>query len=1164
MSVQPTPLWSREDVKRIYHQNLYLSQTEQGYRKLGELRNFSHEHSLIWLLEIFQSAIKAGAQTVLIRDIPGEGFLITHDNHHRPEQGITLEELEMFCGLSTSKKTLTAVGLKSIFYFFKIVSLVTVSALSGSVRFDVGGEFPLQRSDFLKAILPSWIPGEIQSKTLLNTSFLLIGCRFSWKVMANAIACFLSASSVLRSVLRVYGLDNIQYFSGSVKLSGPLIVTPPQCPTFVVKIPWRPSVETCKILQSQVTNNSIRYPSSSSVSGFVKLPLSRNEQPTNLFNDSFVFSTFPTLDMTGLPFSMDGPFLLDANRFHVQWENGFGQWNTDIISHCLPEFICQFASWLPSYLRTLQDATSFRNELHEGINIIFSWGKKQHNLDVNEAQNRHGTLLDAFQSPHEKKKLCGRLCKVPFLPLSCGSDWNQVTWVSLQEVIWPIEKNQSSPIANSWFASLPHAHHLCPCLPILDDSQMKLIYSLATWIPHDLLRFDSSYLASMMWLDLNQWYSSFETSQENERNSGLQQLWKLCKGDEKETGLGLSMLPCVPTQRFCFGERKSRKKTFRCLHEEFYLIPNRSSQETSQWLSLIQQCLDDGTFEYHQVSADMSDQFSKWIHSDPGDSWFDQILTRDIFSLQFINRLLHSVENESTRFSLALEFVLQKRHSCVQFWSIDSSPTTGYSIVEVSCDSLLSPFPQKWLPTPELHFKYSQMTHTLKRFSIDSRLADALLSEAKCSELKKSCLGGLFQFLIQRCSESPLKDRQDLLLDWKLLNFAKEMKGDLLPYLLVHIPMDQLKQTFYRNSDSQVSPTAVRPSQWVREISCFLPQWRLIPSLTGLCQELEAVCAHEIKSNFVSILKSLLERSQRLHLPSLEELHRRDVTMRSWFTNRDWVANAEYQLKRSFVSSSLTLLPEYPLLIDDEWEIRSNRSEFGKGDLLFCSSDGKYVAVVELKASTWRSPSVVKDQARKYANLFNQLYDVKGVRGYTVWTTSPHLITSSCCPDPVLVCSIGEDLPTVSFPQIIQSRPSIIDNTENTLKDCSSIPSLASTLPHLDEFLPSQRGRIEEEEVMVEEGEKGREKENDVTNIESSVLTVVLLLSTSLLLILLLLTLLLPSLLLLMAMTTTRARSCQHQHSAVPGLCLPEKFHSSPFSNPVSVTAGKISKFLSC
>jgi hypothetical protein len=122
------------------------------------------------------------------------------------------------------------------------------------------------------------------------------------------------------------------------------------------------------------------------------------------------------------------------------------------------------------------------------------------------------------------------------------------------------------------------------------------------------------------------------------------------------------------------------------------------------------------------------------------------------------------------------------------------------------------------------------------------------------------------------------------------------------------------------------------------------------------------------------------------------------------------VTNAEYQLKRSFVSSSLTLLPEYPLLIDDEWEVRANRSDLGKGDLLFSSRDGRYVAVVEVKASSSKSPEVVKDQARKYATLYYQLHDVEGVRGYIVRTPSPHLaMSSSCCPDPVFVCCIGKD-----------------------------------------------------------------------------------------------------------------------------------------------------------
>jgi hypothetical protein len=388
---------------------------------------------------------------------------------------------------------------------------------------------------------------------------------------------------------------------------------------------------------------------------------------------------------------------------------------------------------------------------------------------------------------------------------------------------------------------------------------MKLVYLLLSQISPELLRFDSSDFISLMWADLNRWYFSFGASGVDERNDALLFLWKLCKG-----GAGISMLPCVPTQRICFGSRNNcNHLTFKCLDEDFYFLSytNSSEQEidTSQWFSLIQQCLSLGTFEYHQVTQDVSDLFSRWVNSNPRDSWLSQIQTKNIFSLDFINQLLRSVENESSRFSLALEFVLQKHRTGApdaQFWSIDSTLGTNTHLIEVPRDFIISPLPPQWLPTPELHAKYSQLTRLFPTFSIDFRLADALLSESRCSELRKSSLDGLFQFLIQKTSgwtqdESQvlkfpsrhLRSESSSINDWKLLDHVQVMKGDLLPYLLAIFPMDELKKTFYRNSEETRSQSAAGlcPSSWVKEISCYLPQWSLIPSLVDLCRQLEVV-----------------------------------------------------------------------------------------------------------------------------------------------------------------------------------------------------------------------------------------------------------------------------------------------------------------------------------
>jgi hypothetical protein len=1034
-------LWDGEDVKNIHQKNLQLYQSEIGQKMLRMLRHFQggdrtgpNSNSPIWILEILQNAIDAGAKTLRIHRIPGEGFLITHDNFHRAEQGITLEELQALCNISTTTKSLTSVGFfgigfKSIFYVFKRVTLQTVSAPGGGVCLDVGGEIPLERSDLLKAVLPTWTTSRIlAADKLLNTSFFLTGCRFDETQVAKAVSDFLSNSSLLRSVLKVHGLENIYYSSKADNISMSL-AAPSACDTFVARVSWRPSTQAYQTLQRLRDLDIPRDQTgvndySAMVSGFLKLPLCRDVQghASNIASKSFVFCTFPTHDLTGLQFSVDGPFLLDANRLHLRWESGCGEWNTEIISQCLPELICQFASWLPSYLSTIADPTSFKNELHEGLNIILSWGNKKRKLDYAETRNIHDTLMTVFQSlTSERSSLCDQLSTIPFIPLRNGKESNQVTWISLREVIWPADARQTStslhshPIADSWFALLPNAHYLYPSLPNLDDHQMKLLYALVSWVSPELLRYDTNSFKCLTFADMKRWYCSFPESRKEERNAGLVQIWKKCLAEN-------SPLPCLPTQKICTNS-KGTALVFKALHEEFYFVPTPSSTELapfipSKWSSLIQQCIDLGKFEYYQIPVELNPLFK------------DETLSRlpkSTMSLNFVNQLLHSLEDDNVRFPLALEFVLEKSYNQSFFWVIDSSLTTGCSIIQVKTGSILSPLPQEWLPTPALHTKYLQLTSSSsQRFSIDSRLSKSF-SEYHCGWLKSSCLMGLLQLLIEKiCGftkdellalefASPLHSVQTRtgwgskrgydLKDWKFSTFGKAMKSDLLPYLLVRFPIGDLRGTFYRSTDTQFSPTGHRPSQWVREIIPYLSQWKLIPSLTDLCQELETVLTKE-PNLLPTTVKTISSTADRLPLPSLEELRRRDQVMRYLFAHRNWVTNAEYELKRSFVSSSLTLLPDFPLLIDDEWEVSANRTDLGRGDLLFCSSDGKKVAVVELKANSSSTAESVKDQARNYATLYHQMYVVETVRGYIVRKSSS-LLTFSSSPVPEFVCVIG-------------------------------------------------------------------------------------------------------------------------------------------------------------
>lgn len=117
---------------------------------------------------------------------------------------------------------------------------------------------------------------------------------------------------------------------------------------------------------------------------------------------------------------------------------------------------------------------------------------------------------------------------------------------------------------------------------------------------------------------------------------------------------------------------------------------------------------------------------------------------------------------------------------------------------------------------------------------------------------------------------------------------------------------------------------------------------------------------------------------------NLLEIERRDRELRTYLNGRLWNKNSEDSLKQTLVCNSYQLLPEHPYLIENEWEVVPNRTDKGRGDLVFTDGDRAFFAVVELKwinqLDTNRNKSItvnnrkkrkkVKEQAVKYAKLF--------------------------------------------------------------------------------------------------------------------------------------------------------------------------------------------------
>lgn len=124
----------------------------------------------------------------------------------------------------------------------------------------------------------------------------------------------------------------------------------------------------------------------------------------------------------------------------------------------------------------------------------------------------------------------------------------------------------------------------------------------------------------------------------------------------------------------------------------------------------------------------------------------------------------------------------------------------------------------------------------------------------------------------------------------------------------------------------------------------------------------------------------------------LTEVKRRNDILRAYFRGRDWDQGTEATLTRELVLSSHDLLPEFPYLIDHEWEEVPGRTQHGRGDLLFTDGASRY-AVVEVKSITasgnnTNRRTAVECQARRYLEAAQARFPGAEVVAY-VYTDDP-------------------------------------------------------------------------------------------------------------------------------------------------------------------------------
>ena len=123
------------------------------------------------------------------------------------------------------------------------------------------------------------------------------------------------------------------------------------------------------------------------------------------------------------------------------------------------------------------------------------------------------------------------------------------------------------------------------------------------------------------------------------------------------------------------------------------------------------------------------------------------------------------------------------------------------------------------------------------------------------------------------------------------------------------------------------------------------------------------------------------------------EIRYRNKIISDYHLSRTWDENKEFLLKSELIMSSKTLMPIYPYVVEDEWEVIADKSDEGMGDLVFTDGNGNF-AVVEVKYLDLQSTGdtacsrrtkkrqKVKEQAVKYAEIYRKKKFVKSVKSF--------------------------------------------------------------------------------------------------------------------------------------------------------------------------------------
>ena len=340
------------------HREFYGSSKGRGILKAPEL---SFDHRWIYLFELVQNALDAGARAISIQERKEDASLVFQHNGDKKLCEEDVKKLSEMFGSTKSASSIgfMGIGFKSLFLRFQEVR---VSGWDWFFRFEIGHEtgeqFGDAQFDFLGAVLPIWDPTIGQPDRNFTTRFELRKIiPSSFEIRRDLDSFFSNEEDSLLAILAEAGLRTLilngqewnlsvnATSSGTFRVNAEVGGEYKAWQLFSVK--YQPSNEAIRRflehrkiypLEGEKTYAEVSRPRR--VLGV--LPLDADGKPKTSVRGR-VYATLPTDVLLPFGLHINADWLLDISRTGLR-EIEYNQWQRELVDH-IADVLVRFLVW---------------------------------------------------------------------------------------------------------------------------------------------------------------------------------------------------------------------------------------------------------------------------------------------------------------------------------------------------------------------------------------------------------------------------------------------------------------------------------------------------------------------------------------------------------------------------------------------------------------------------------------------------------------------------------------------------------------------------------------------------------------------------------------------------------------------------------------------------